>query len=149
MKLSKTLLLSFIGSLFISQPAISQEISVPKSLRTMSNTKCYWSYSVERKSTTHDSIHKYVIRVQLIEKDSIGNYNWTLQVKHGLIFCSYNEKNNFKKIYFKKVGRQWIADFKIFTNQPLPLKIVANYNHQETIMPLTLNEGTYPGEPDS
>ena len=70
-------------------------------------------------------------------------------LKHALIYCDYSDNGIPKKIYFKQKRLQWIAKFKVSTNHPLPLKIIANYNHHQRIMPLTLNEGTYPGEPDN
>ncbi len=145
----KSFLLSFIVLIFISKAAVSQEVAIPKSLKRFSNSKCYWSYSVERESTISDSIHKYIIRVELIEEDSIGNYRWGIGVKNGSVYCSFNENEIYKKIYFKQAGKQWVAKFSISTNRPLPVKIIATYKHQERTMPLTLNEGTYPGEPDS
>jgi len=144
----KGVLICLIGLLFVSNIVIAQEVPVPESVKTFPNAKCYWSYSVERVSTTHDSVHKYIIRVQLQQQDSIGNNKGRLRLKNALIYCSFSEKGISKKIYCKQVGLQWIAIFRISTNQPLPLKIIANYNHQQTTMPLTLNEGTYPGEPD-
>ena len=143
------IVLLFRVSIFTSKAAISQEVPVPETLRTLSNSKCYWSYSVERKSTKKDGSHKYFIRASLIEKDSLGNYNWALPINNASIYCSFYEKNIPKKVHFKKVNSQWIARFKITTNQPLQLKIIANYNQHVTTMPLILNQGTFPGEPDS
>lgn len=145
----KRLLVCIIGLLFLSDIAIAQEVPVPESAKTFPNAKCYWSYSVERLSTTHDSVHNYIIRVQLQQQDSIGNNKGRLRLKHALIFCDFSDNGFPKKIYCKQKGLQWIAKFKVSTNQPLPLRIIANYNQHQRIMPLTLNEGTYPGEPDN
>lgn len=142
------LFLYLIGFLLVSHIATAQEVPVPESLKTFPRAKCYWSYGVERVSTTKDSVHNYVIRVALQQQDSIGNNKGRLKLKHALIYCEFSDKNISKKIYFKRKGLLWIAKFKVPTNQPLPLRIVANYNHHQRIMPLTLNEGTYPGEPD-
>jgi hypothetical protein len=144
----KGLLICLIGLLFVSNIVIAQEVPVPESVKTFPNAKCYWSYSVERLSTTHDSVHKYIIRVQLQQQDSIGNNKGRLHLKNAIIYCGFFEKGISKKIFCKQVGLQWIANFRISTNHPLPLKIIANYHQQQTKMPLTLNDGTYPGESD-
>lgn len=144
----KALLTSLIGLLLLSNIAIAQEIPVPESLKTFPNAKCYWSYSVERVSTRNDSVHKYIIQVELEQQDSIGNNKGRLRLKHASVYCDFSEKGISKRIYFKQKGLKWIAKFKISTNQLLPLNIIANYNHHQTTMPLTLNEGTYLGEPD-
>ena len=144
----KRFLICSIVLLHISHILIAQEVPVPESVKTFPNAKCYWGYSVERVSTTHDSVHKYIIRVSIVQEDSVGNNKGSLRVKHALIYCSFLEKGITKTIYCKPKGSLWVAKFKISTNQPLPLKLIANYNHQLTTMPLTLNEGTYPGEPD-
>ena len=145
----KGLLMCFIGLLIVSNHVIAQEVPVPESIKTFPSAKCYWSYSVERESTTNDSLHKYIIRISLQQQDSIGNNKGRLKLKHALIYCDFSDKGIPKKIYCKQKGLQWIAKFKVSTNQPLPLRIIANYNHHQTTMPLTLNQGTYPGEPDS
>jgi hypothetical protein len=143
------LLILFIGLLCASNTIVAQEVPVPESLKTAANAKCYWSYSVERVGTANDSLHKYIIRVALQQVDTSGNYKGRLQLKHAVIYCSFSEKGISNKIKFKQVGLQWIANFRISTNQPLSLRIIANYNHHERVMPLTLNKGTYPGEPDN
>ena len=148
-ELLKGFLICLIGLLFISDIAISQEVPVPESLKTFPNAKCYWSYSVERLRTTHDSVHQYIIRVSLQQQDSIGTNKGRLRLKHALIYCDYSDKGIPRKIYLKQKGLQWIAKFEVSTNQPLSLLIITNYNQHQRIMPLTLNEGTYPGEPDS
>ena len=61
----------------------------------------------------------------------------------------FEENGILKKINFKQVGKKWIAKFKIHTNEVLPLEIKASYNNDERVMPLKLNNGTYPGEPDN
>ncbi len=144
----KRLLICLIGFLLISDIATAQEVPVPERLKTFPNAKCYWAYSVERLSTTEESVHNYIIRVSLQQQDSIGNNKGRLKLKHALIYCDYSDTGILKKIYFKQKGLQWIAKFKVSTNQPLSLRIIANYNNQQTKMPLTLNEGTYPGESD-
>ena len=149
MKLLKRLLIGVIGLLCVSNIANAQDVPVPESVKTFPNAKCYWSYSVERSTTTHDSIHQYIIRVSLQQQDSLGNNKGRLKLKHALIYCNFSDKGISKKIYFKQKGMQWIGKFKISTNQPLPLRIIAEYNHDQKSMSLTLNEGTYPGEPDS
>ena len=145
----KGFLICLIGLFFISNIAFSQEVPVPESLKTFPNAKCYWSYSVERLRTTDDSVHNYIIRVSLQQQDSIGNNKGRLKLKHALIYCDYSDKGILKKIRFKQKGLQWTAKFNVSTNQPLPLGIIANYNQHQRIMPLTLNEGTYPGEIDN
>jgi hypothetical protein len=138
----KRLFLYLIGFLLVSDIATAQEVPVPESLKT------FPSYGVERVSTTNDSVHNYVIRVALQQQDSIGNNMGRLKLKPALIYCEFSDKNISKKIYFKRKGLLWIAKFKVPTNKPLPLRIIANYNHHQRVMLLTLNEGTYPGEPD-
>lgn len=145
----KRLLIYLIGLLFVSTVAISQEIPVPEKLKTIPNAKCYWGYSVERLNTEHDSIHKYTIRVSVQQVDSSGNNKGRLRLKHAIIYCSFIEEGIPKKIFFKQVGLKWIAKFRIHTNELLPLKIIAKYNNQKRIMPLKLNEGTYPGESEN
>lgn len=142
------LLICLIGFLLISDIVIAQEVPVPESLKTFPSAKCYWAYGVERLSTTKGGVHNYIIRVTLQQQDSIGNNKGRLKLKHALIYCDYSDSDILKKIYFKQKGLQWIAKFKVSTSRPLPLRIIANYNHQQTKMPLTLNEGTYPGESD-
>lgn len=144
----KRLFLYLIGFLLVSDFATAQEVPVPESLKTFPSAKCYWAYSVERLSTTKDIVHNYIIRVTLQQLDSIGNNKGRLKLKHVLIFCEYTDTGIPKKIYLKQKGLQWIAKFKVSTNQPLPLRIIASYDHHQTKMPFTLNEGTYPGEPD-
>ena len=141
--------ITFLCFLFVSNITISQVVPVPESLKTVPNANCYWSYSVERLGTINDSLHKYQIKVQLEQQDSSGNNRGRLRVRHALIYCAFIEKDIPKKIYCKQVGKQWIANFSIFTNKPLPVEIIADYNNQKRTMPLTLNEGTYPGEPDN
>ena len=145
----KGLLFCLIGLLVISHGATSQEFPVPESLKTYPKAKCYWSYSVERLKSENDIVHHYIIRVQLQQQDSVGNNKGRLRLKHALIYCNYSDKNIPKEIHFKQKGLQWIAKFNVSTNQPLPLRIVANYYQHQRIIPLTLNEGTYPGEPDN
>lgn len=140
-------ILCLIGLLFVFDVTIAQ-VRVPESLKTVRNATCFWSYSVERVSTLHDSLYNYTIRVQLEQKDSNGKYGNPLRLKHVLIYCSFTENGYHKKIYSKQVGSQWVLNFRIHTNQSFPLNIIAVYNHQKRIMPLKLNEGTYPGEPD-
>ena len=144
----KCFLICLIGLLLVSNIAFSQEVPVPESLKTFPNAKCYWSYSVERLSTTHDSIHNYIIRLQLEQQDSVGNSKGRLRLKHAFIYCEYSDKGIPEKISFKQKRLQWIAKFKVSTNQPVPFRITANYKQHQRIMPLTLNEGIYPGEPD-
>jgi hypothetical protein len=148
-KQMKRLLIYFIGLLSTSSIVFAQEIHVTESLKTVPNVKCYWSYSVERLSTIKDSIHKYSIRVSVEQIDSAGKHKGKLILRDVQISCNFTENEILKKVKFKRVGLQWIAKFKINTNTPMPLKIIANYNHQESIMPLLLNLGTYPGEPDN
>ena len=143
------LLLGLIGLLCVSNIVNAQDVPVPESVKTFPNAKCYWSYGVERVSTKHDSAHHYIIRVSLQQQDSIGNNKGRLKLKHALIYCDFSDNGIPKKIHCKRKGLQWIANFEVSTNQPLPLKIIADYNHHQTIMSLTLNEGTYPGEPDN
>lgn len=145
----KGFLFCLIGLMVISNIAISQEVPVPESLKTFPNAKCYWSYSVERLRTTDDSVHNYIIRVSLQQQDSIGNNKGKLKLKHALIYCDYSDKGILKKIRFKQKGLQWIAKFKVSTNQPVPVRLIAEYNDHQRTMPFTLNKGTYPGEPDS
>lgn len=142
-------LICLIGLLLVANIAFSQEVPVPESLKTFPNAKCYWSYSVERVGTTHDSVHNYIIRVQLEQQDSVGNSKGRLRLKYAFIYFDYSDKATPKKIAFKQKRLQWIAKFKVSTNQPVPLRITANYKQHQRIMPLTLNEGTYPGEPDN
>lgn len=144
----KGLLICLIGFLPISDIATAQEVPVPASLKSFPSAKCYWAYGVERLSTTKDGIHNYIIRVSLQQQDSVGNNKGRLKLKHALIYCTYSDTGIPKKIKFKQKGFLWIAKFEVSTNQPVPLKIIAAYNHQQTEMPLTLNKGTYPGEPD-
>jgi len=144
----KGLLICLIGFFLISNIATAQEVPVPESLKSFPSAKCYWAYGVERLSTTKDSIHNYIIRVSLQQQDSVGNNKGRLKLKQALIYCTYSDTGIPKKINFKQKGFLWIAKFKVSTNQPVPLKIIADYNHQQTKMPLTLNKGTYPGEPD-
>jgi hypothetical protein len=143
------LLICLIGLLLISDIATAQEVPVPESLKSFPSAKCYWAYSVERLSTTKDSIHNYIIRVTLQQQDSVGNNKGRLKLSHALIYCTYSDTGIPKKINFKQKGFLWIAKFKVSTNQSVPLKIIADYNHQQTKMPLTLNKGTYPGETDN
>lgn len=145
----KRLLFCIIGLLFLSDIAIAQEVPVPESLKTFPNAKCYWSYGVERLGTTHDNLHKYIIRVALQQEDSSGNNKGRLRLKSVSIYCDFSDNDIPQKIYCKQKGLLWIAKFKVSTNQPFPLRIIANYNHNQTTMPLTLNKGTYPGEPDN
>jgi len=145
----KGLLLCLIGFLLVSDIATAQEVPVPESLKSFPSAKCYWGYSVERLSTTKDGIHKYIIRVSLQQQDSVGNNKGRLKLKQALIYCTYSDNGIPKQINFKQKGFLWIAKFKVSTNQPVPLKIIADYNHQQTQMPLTLNKGIYPGEPDN
>jgi hypothetical protein len=145
----KRLLICLIGFLLISDIATAQEVPVPEKLKTFPNAKCYWAYGVERLSTTKDSVHNYIIRVSLQQQDSMGNNKGRLKLKHALIYCDYSDAGIPKKIYFKEKGFQWIAKFKVSTNQPLQFMIIADYNHQQTKMPLILNRGTYPGEADN
>jgi hypothetical protein len=145
----KGLLICLIGFLLVSNIATAQEVPVPESLKSFPSVKCYWAYGVERLSTTKDSIHNYIIRVTLQQQDSAGNNKGRLKLKHASIYCAYSDTGIPKKINFKQKGFLWIAKFKVSTNQPVPLKIIADYNHQQTTMPLTLNKGTYPGEPDN
>lgn len=137
-----------MGFLLISDITTAQEVPVPERLKTFPNAKCYWAYGVERLSTTKDSVHNYIIRVSLQQQDSIGNNRGRLKLKNALIYCDYSDAGIPKKIYFKQRGLQWIGKFKVSTNHPLSLRIIADYNHQQTKMPLTLNKGTYPGEND-
>jgi len=143
------LFIFLIGLLFTSTSVTAQEVPVPESLKTIPNSKCYWGYGVERISTKVDSIHKYIIRVSLQQTDSEGNPKSRIKLKDAKIYCSFDENGISKKIHFKRIGLQWIAKFKIHTNNPVPLKIVANYKNHETEMPLKLNLGTYPGESDN
>lgn len=145
----KDLLVCLIGLLFISYTATSQEVPIPESLKTYPKAKCYWSYSVERLKTTKDSVHQYIIRVQLQQQDSVGNDKGRLRLKQAFIYCYYSDKDISNEIHFKQKGLLWIANINVSTNQPLPISIVANYYQHRRIMPLTLNEGTYPGEPDN
>jgi hypothetical protein len=145
----KRLFSYLIGFLLVSHIATAQEVPVPELLKTFPSAKCYWSYGVERVSTTNDSVHKYIIRVALQQQDSIGNNKGRLKLRRALIYCEFSDKDIPKKIYFRRKGLQWIAKFKVSTNQPVPLRIIANYNHHQRIMPFTLNKRTYPGEPDS
>jgi hypothetical protein len=145
----KVFSITLIGLLLVSNVVFSQEVPVPESLKTFSNAKCYWSYSVERLSTTGDSVHNYIIRVQLEQQDSVGNSKGRLRLKDAFIYCDYSDKGIPEKITFKQKKLQWIAKFKVSTNQPVPLSITANYKQHQRIMPLTLNKGTYPGEPDN
>lgn len=145
----KRLCIYFIILLSTFNTAIAQEIPVPESLKTVPNSKCYWSYSVERLNSKDNSFHKYSIRVSVVQYDSNGKYKWDLKLRNAKIYCCFEENGILKKIYFKQVGKKWIAKFKIHTNEVLPLEIKASYNNNERIMPLKLNEGTYPGEPDN
>ena len=144
----KGLLICLIGCLLVSDIATAQEVPVPESLKSFPSAKCYWAYGVERLRTTKDSIHNYIIRVSLQQQDSVGNNKGRLKLKNALIYCTYSDTGIPKKINFKKKGFLWIAKFRVSTNQPVQLNIIADYNHQQTKMPLTLNKGTYPGEPD-
>jgi hypothetical protein len=145
----KGLFLYLIGFLLVSDNATAQEVPVPESLKTYPSARCYWSYGVERLNSNKDSVHNYVIRVALQQQDSIGNNKGRLKLRGAIIYCEFSDNDGPKKIYFKRKGLNWIANFKVRTNQLLPLRIVANYRHDQRIMPLTLNEVTYPGEPDS
>lgn len=145
----KRLLTCLMGFVLISDITTAQEVAVLERLKTFPNAKCYWAYSVERLSTTKDSIHNYIIRVTLQQQDSVGNNKGRLKLKHALIYCTYSDTGIPKQINFKQKGFLWIAKFKVLTNQPVPLKIIADYNHQQAKMPLTLNKGTYPGETDN
>jgi hypothetical protein len=140
----KSLLICLIGLLFITNIAFSQEVAVPESLKKFPTAKCYWSYSVERLSTTHDSVHNYIIRVQLEQQDSLGNHKGRLRLKHALIYCNYVDKGIPQKIYFKQKGLQWIAKFKVSTNEPVPLRIIASSNQHQRIMPLTFTSSPLP-----
>lgn len=132
----------------MSTVAIAQEVPVPESLKTVPNAKCYWGYGVERLRTIRDSLHKYIIRVNLDQTDDVGNPKGRLKLNQAIIYCSFIENGIPKKVYFKQAGLLWIAKFEIHTNRTLSLNITAKYNSQETIMPLKLNRGTYPGESD-
>lgn len=132
--------LILLGSNYI----VAQEILVPEKLKTIPNSQCHWAYSVERVNTKHDS-HNYIITVNIAQIDSTG-YRGTLKLKDGTVYCRFNDKGITKKIQFKKSRKNWIGKFKIYTKKTLPLEIIANYNQQEVIMPLSLNEGRYPGE---
>ena len=125
----------------------AQEILIPKDLKTIPNSKSYWAYSVER-DYTKESIHKYTITANIAQIDSLGNYKGKLKLKDAKIYCRFIENGKTKRINFKPKQKNWVAKFKIHTNQILPLEIVANYNKQEFIMPLKLNKGIYPGESD-
>ncbi len=139
-------LLKYYMLLFCSFYAYAQEISVPEKLKTIPNTECYWAYSVERTNTKNDSIHNYTIRVNIAQIDSTGNYKGNLKLNNVIVYCQFVENGNTKKKRFKQSGENWISKFKIHTNKSLPLEIIANYDNQESIMPLKLNQGTYPGE---
>ena len=67
------LFIYFIVILSTFTTAIAQEIPVPESLKTVPNSKCYWSYSVERLNSKDDNFYKYSIRVSVVQKDSNGN----------------------------------------------------------------------------
>ena len=145
----KRLILYIIGFFLVSDIATAQEVPVPESLKTYPNAKCYWSYGVERLNTTKVNVRNYIIRVALEQHDSIGSNKGRLKLRDAVIYCEFSDNGILKKVYFKRKGLNWIAEFKVWTNDPLPLKIVATYKDHQRIMPLTLNKGTYPGEPDS
>ena len=145
----KIFVVCFIALLSNFTITFSQEIPIPESLKTVPYAKCYWSYSVERLSTKNDVFHKYSIRVSIAQVDSNRTLIGKLKLRDVKIYCSFVEDKILKKVHFKRVGPQWIAKFKIYTNEPLPLKIIAKYNHQERIMSLKLNQSYYPGESDN
>lgn len=139
----------FLGLFFVSSASIAQEIDIPESLKIIPNAKCYWSYSVERISTKNDSIHNHIIRVSIVQEDVNGKYlGDKFKLNNTILYCSYLEKGITRKVFFKQKRKKWIAKFRIYTNEILPLKIIAEYGNDKRIMPLTLNNGTYPGEPD-
>lgn len=136
--------LILLGSNYI----VAQEILVPEILKTIPNSRCYWAYSVERVNTNRDSVHNYIITVNVAQVDSEGNYRGKLKLKDVIVYCRFNDEGITKKVRFKKSRKNWIGKFKIYTNQTLPLEIVSKYKQQEVIMSLNLNKGTYPGESD-
>tara|TARA_R110002073_G_scaffold128999_5_gene275220 strand:+ start:17777 stop:18217 length:441 start_codon:yes stop_codon:yes gene_type:complete len=139
----------FIGLFFVTSASIAQEIDIPESLKIIPNAKYYWSYSVERVSTRNDNIHKYIIRVSIVQEDMNGKHlRNRIKLNNAILYCSYLEKGVAKKVFFKQKRKRWIAKFRIYTNEILPLKIIAEYKNDKRIMSLTLNKGTYPGEPD-
>ncbi|WP_379964099.1 hypothetical protein [Epilithonimonas sp. UC225_85] len=141
----KRLLLFFLILLGLNY-IIAQEILVPQIVKTIPNSKCYWAYSVKRVNTKRHSFHNYIITVNVAQVDSTGNYRGKLKLKDVIVYSRFNDEGITKKIRFKKSRKNWIAKFKIYTNQTVPLEIVAKYKQQEVIMSLNLNKGTYPGE---
>ena len=141
-------LLVILAIFFSVNNILAQEIPIPEKHKTIPNSKSYWSYSVARKNTKRDSLHNYIIRVNIAQVDSTGNTKGFLKIKDAIIYCRFSENGTERKIKFKNASKYWKAKFRIHSNQILPLEIVAKYKDHETVMNLNLNTGIYPGEDD-
>lgn len=141
-------LLIFFTIFFSVNNILAQEIPIPEKYKTIPNSKSYWSYSVERKNTKRDSLHNYIIRVNIAQVDSTGNPKRFLKIKGAIIYCRFSENGTERKIKFKNANKYWKAKFRVHSNQKLPLEIVAKYKNHERVMSLNLNTGIFPGEDD-
>jgi hypothetical protein len=141
----------FLILLFISwlHEASSQQIYTPRSVSLIHKDKCFWSYSIERIGTAHDSMHYYCIRTSLVEEDSTGNPVGKPKIRGAKIDCQFIDRGKLRRVEFiSNAGGEWVADFAIHSDEPLPIEIIAVYNKQKRIMKDTLNKGVFPGEPD-